>query len=64
VTDAQDLKNMQKPQHSGNKSDAQSQKKRKESLERLINSYEQAKLVGDTVRMKMIKSIIDRAKNA
>jgi hypothetical protein len=34
----------------------------KESMERLINSYEQAKLDGKTDLMKKIKAIMDRVK--
>jgi hypothetical protein len=37
-------------------------KARKESLERLINSYEQAKTDGETKKAKMLKAIIDRIK--
>lgn len=39
-------------------------KEKKESLERLLNTYEQAKLNGNTDLMKKIKAIIDRVKNA
>jgi hypothetical protein len=36
---------------------------KKESLERLINQYEQAKLDGKTDLMKKIKAIIERIKD-
>jgi hypothetical protein len=57
---------MLKQQLSGKKSEEKSTtsdlRKKQESLERLQNQFEQAKLIGDTVRMRMIKSIIDRCK--
>jgi hypothetical protein len=37
-------------------------KDKKESLERLINQYEQAKLNGDSSLAKKIKAVIDRIK--
>lgn len=42
--------------------DSKNAKTRKESLERLKNSYEQAKLDGDSKKAKMLKAIIDRIK--
>ncbi|MGE3607992.1 MAG: hypothetical protein AB7I27_00290 [Bacteriovoracaceae bacterium] len=39
-------------------------KDKKDSLEKLQNQYEQAKLNGNTDLMKKIKAIIDRVKNA
>ena len=44
-------------------SDSKRDKDRKESLERLVNSYEQAKTSGDTAKARMLKAIIDRVKN-
>jgi hypothetical protein len=38
-------------------------KKKKESLEKLMNQYEQAKINGDTDLMKKIKAVIERVKN-
>ena len=38
------------------------QKKKKESLERLVNSYEQAKVLGDTKQVKILEAIIKRIK--
>ena len=43
------------------KDDAKS-KSKKESLERLINQLEQAKLNGDSALVKKIKAVIDRVK--
>lgn len=43
-------------------SDSRRDKDRKESLERLQNQYEQAKVNGDTALMKKIKAVIDRVK--
>jgi hypothetical protein len=37
-------------------------KDKKESLERLINQYEQAKLNGDSALARKIKAVIDRIK--
>lgn len=38
-------------------------KVKQESLERLINTYEQAKLDGNTTLMRLIKAVIDRVKS-
>lgn len=38
-------------------------KVKQESLEKLINQYEQAKLDGNTKLMKLIKAVIDRVKS-
>lgn len=56
------LKNMQKQQPFGNLSEEKSRKTKKESLERLQNSLEQAKTNGDTAQARMLKAIIDRIK--
>lgn len=43
------------------KEDAKS-KSKKESLERLVNQLEQAKINGDSALVKKIKAVIDRVK--
>jgi hypothetical protein len=44
------------------KDGAGDKKKKEESMERLLNQLEQAKVNGDTALVKKIKAVIDRVK--